>query len=191
MLGCTPTLNPRTLVLCFDGTSNEYDADVRCFYSIPSLRYPYFVLSARTQMSWSSSPFSVRTISMSKYAITRYYLDQLVRGSVYLKDIIGRRRNLFPAWCGISAVRVGSQSPRSCIRLVSNSFFSSRNIYVDWNNNRYLDAHVMDGYQFLMQNYRAGDKICLFGSCYYVVASLCDSYTTFQDFLGERTQPGH
>ncbi|GAW01068.1 hypothetical protein LENED_002638 [Lentinula edodes] len=27
----------------------------------------------------------------------------------------------------------------------------------------YLDAHVMDGYRFLMQNFRTGDKICLFG----------------------------
>ncbi|EGN98587.1 hypothetical protein SERLA73DRAFT_169524 [Serpula lacrymans var. lacrymans S7.3] len=27
----------------------------------------------------------------------------------------------------------------------------------------YLDAHVMQGYQYLMNNYREGDKICLFG----------------------------
>lgn len=27
----------------------------------------------------------------------------------------------------------------------------------------YLDAHVMDGYKFLMRTYRKGDKICLFG----------------------------
>ncbi|KAJ7598621.1 hypothetical protein C8J56DRAFT_1039510 [Mycena floridula] len=27
----------------------------------------------------------------------------------------------------------------------------------------HLDAHVMDGYEFLMQNYVAGDRICLFG----------------------------
>ncbi|KIK27504.1 hypothetical protein PISMIDRAFT_28089 [Pisolithus microcarpus 441] len=27
----------------------------------------------------------------------------------------------------------------------------------------YLDEHVMDGYKFLMSNYRTGDKICLFG----------------------------
>jgi hypothetical protein len=27
----------------------------------------------------------------------------------------------------------------------------------------YLDAHVMDGYEFLMQNYRANDRICIFG----------------------------
>lgn len=27
----------------------------------------------------------------------------------------------------------------------------------------YLDAHVRGGYQFLMQNYCAGDKICIFG----------------------------
>jgi uncharacterized protein (DUF2235 family) len=30
---------------------------------------------------------------------------------------------------------------------------------VAWN----LDAHVMDGYEFLMQNYKAGDRICIFG----------------------------
>ncbi|KAI0322401.1 hypothetical protein OF83DRAFT_1094151 [Amylostereum chailletii] len=27
----------------------------------------------------------------------------------------------------------------------------------------YLPEHVMDGYKFLMQNYNAGDKVCLFG----------------------------
>ncbi|RXW24075.1 hypothetical protein EST38_g1771 [Candolleomyces aberdarensis] len=27
----------------------------------------------------------------------------------------------------------------------------------------YLDEHVLDGYRFIMQNYRAGDKVCLFG----------------------------
>ncbi|KAL0575406.1 hypothetical protein V5O48_006577 [Marasmius crinis-equi] len=27
----------------------------------------------------------------------------------------------------------------------------------------HLDAHVMDGYEFLMQNYTAGDRICIFG----------------------------
>ncbi|KAG1748599.1 hypothetical protein EDB19DRAFT_1682574 [Suillus lakei] len=27
----------------------------------------------------------------------------------------------------------------------------------------YLDVHVMEGYKFLMDNYRPGDKICLFG----------------------------
>jgi uncharacterized protein (DUF2235 family) len=28
---------------------------------------------------------------------------------------------------------------------------------------RYLDAHVLGGYTFLMENYREGDKICIFG----------------------------
>ena len=28
---------------------------------------------------------------------------------------------------------------------------------------RYLDEHVRQGYTFLMQNYRPGDKICIFG----------------------------
>ncbi|EKM76650.1 hypothetical protein AGABI1DRAFT_115735 [Agaricus bisporus var. burnettii JB137-S8] len=30
---------------------------------------------------------------------------------------------------------------------------------IAWN----LDAHIMGGYEFLMQNYKAGDKICIFG----------------------------
>ncbi|KAF8868074.1 hypothetical protein CPB84DRAFT_1697495 [Gymnopilus junonius] len=30
---------------------------------------------------------------------------------------------------------------------------------IAWN----LDAHIMGGYEFLMQNYRAGDRICIFG----------------------------
>lgn len=28
---------------------------------------------------------------------------------------------------------------------------------------RYLEAHVLEGYRFIMQNYQSGDKICLFG----------------------------
>lgn len=28
---------------------------------------------------------------------------------------------------------------------------------------RYLDAHVQGGYAFLVQNWRMGDKICIFG----------------------------
>jgi uncharacterized protein (DUF2235 family) len=32
---------------------------------------------------------------------------------------------------------------------------------------RYLNAHVRDGYHFLMQNYREGDKICLFGNLFF------------------------
>ncbi|OJA19274.1 hypothetical protein AZE42_04490 [Rhizopogon vesiculosus] len=34
---------------------------------------------------------------------------------------------------------------------------------VDMMLGNHLDAHVMGGYEFLMQNYEAGDKICIFG----------------------------
>lgn len=30
----------------------------------------------------------------------------------------------------------------------------------------YLSEHIMDGYKFLMQNYREGDRVCIFGLCY-------------------------
>lgn len=35
--------------------------------------------------------------------------------------------------------------------------------FVDYAFAWYLDSHVLDGYKFLMQNYRVGDKICIFG----------------------------
>jgi Uncharacterized alpha/beta hydrolase domain (DUF2235) len=58
---------------------------------------------------------------------------------------------------------MGSQGPRRSLCVVR-----ARNPLGNDNvneNARYLDAHVMDGYRFLMQNYRAGDRICLFGRC--------------------------
>lgn len=39
-------------------------------------------------------------------------------------------------------------------------FAVSTNVLI---NNRYLDAHVMGGYSFLMNNYHIGDKISIFG----------------------------
>ena len=42
---------------------------------------------------------------------------------------------------------------------------SFEHVHLDSKITRYLDVHVMDGYKFLMQNYRAGDKICIFGKC--------------------------
>ncbi|KAF8895648.1 hypothetical protein BD779DRAFT_1609141 [Infundibulicybe gibba] len=77
------TKEGRTLVLCFDGTANEYDGDagIGTFFS-PGVVSPLFQWGAKV-------------------------LDEAF------------------AW--------------------------------------YLDAHVMDGYRFLMQNYRVGDKICIFG----------------------------
>lgn len=41
------------------------------------------------------------------------------------------------------------------------TFFLTHNAQMP--HHSYLDAHVMDGYRFLMQNYRVGDKICIFG----------------------------
>lgn len=56
---------------------------------------------------------------------------------------------------------------------------------------RYLDAHVRGGYQFLMQNYRPGDKICIFGECIASVFVIVLSLTLMapQASLGAHTQP--
>ncbi|KAG2009707.1 hypothetical protein CC2G_012608 [Coprinopsis cinerea AmutBmut pab1-1] len=107
---CRPVSNdsgkPRTLVLCFDGTSDQYDAD-------NSNVVKFFELLSKDPN------------------------HQLC----YYDPGIG-------TW-----FHPGVVSP------LFDWFAKLMDQAVAW----YLDAHVMDGYKFLMQNYRHGDKICLFG----------------------------
>ncbi|KAG8925454.1 hypothetical protein FRC02_009651 [Tulasnella sp. 418] len=102
------TGEPRTLVLCFDGTADSYDDTntniIRLFSLLekddPEKQLVYYQPGLGTYVSESV----VLSPTLRKIALV---LDQAV------------------AW--------------------------------------YLDAHIMGGYKFLMENYRPGDKICLFG----------------------------
>lgn len=55
---------------------------------------------------------------------------------------------------------------------------------------RYLDAHVIDGYRFLMQNYRVGDKICIFGKWCLWRHTSCVFIDFLKGFLVDPTLPG-
>ncbi|KAG8932554.1 hypothetical protein FRC02_000932 [Tulasnella sp. 418] len=108
MASTKPAQEPRTLVLCFDGTADSFDdtnTNIIRLFSIlekddPEKQLVYYQPGLGTYVSESIvwSPILRRIALM---------LDQGV------------------AW--------------------------------------YLDAHIMGGYTFLMDNYRPGDKICLFG----------------------------
>ena len=71
-------------------------------------------------------------------------------------------RNLFQPRCSLASLPVVCKNPgRSfCVVCAPASIFFC-NCLATWI--RYLDEHVRGGYQFLMQNYVAGDKICIFG----------------------------
>ncbi|KIK69829.1 hypothetical protein GYMLUDRAFT_79892 [Collybiopsis luxurians FD-317 M1] len=97
----------RTLVLCFDGTSNEYD--------------------------------STNTNVVKLFALLK-------------KDNQDEQLCYYQAGIG-TFFAPGAVSP----------FFQWGAKILDEAFAWYLNAHVMDGYQFLMQNYRSGDKLCLFG----------------------------
>ncbi|KAF5380658.1 hypothetical protein D9757_007007 [Collybiopsis confluens] len=99
--------NPRTLVLCFDGTSNEYD---------------------------STNTNVVKFFSLLKKDNTDGQLCYYQAG-------------------------VGTFFAPGVVSPLFQWFAKILDEAVAW----YLNAHVMDGYNFLMQNYRAGDEICLFG----------------------------
>ncbi|KAF8962961.1 hypothetical protein BDZ97DRAFT_1920088 [Flammula alnicola] len=97
----------RTLVLCFDGTGDQFDAD---------------------------NSNIVELFSMLKK-------DNPDKQLVYYQAGIGTYT-----------------SPQIATPLAS-SISKSLDMAVAWN----IDAHIMGGYEFLMQNYRTNDKICIFG----------------------------
>lgn len=98
---------PRTLVLCFDGTSNQFDG--------------------------------TNTNVVKFYALLKK--DAFEQQLCYYQPGIGTYFN------------PGVISPifQWGAKIMDEA--------VAW----YLDAHVQGGYQFLMQNWRPGDKICIFG----------------------------
>ncbi|KDR83174.1 hypothetical protein GALMADRAFT_56796 [Galerina marginata CBS 339.88] len=104
----TPPDHPfRTLVLCFDGTGDQFDAD---------------------------NSNIVELFSMLKK-------DDPSKQLVYYQAGIGTYTTPQIATPGATKIS------------------QSLDMAVAWN----LDAHIMGGYEFLMQNYRANDRICIFG----------------------------
>ncbi|KAI6128787.1 hypothetical protein EV401DRAFT_840498 [Pisolithus croceorrhizus] len=98
---------PRTLVLCFDGTAAQFDSD--------------------------------NTNVVKLFSLLR-------------KDEMDKQRCYYQPGIG-TYFEPGVVSP----------LFSWGAKLLDEAIAWYLDEHVMDGYKFLMSNYRTGDKICLFG----------------------------
>ncbi|PFH49951.1 hypothetical protein AMATHDRAFT_146421 [Amanita thiersii Skay4041] len=101
------TKKSRTLVLCFDGTSNQFDGD--------------------------------------NTNVVKFF-------SLLKKDDFNEQLCYYQAGIG-TWFNPGVVSP------VFHWIAKVMDEAIAW----YLDEHVMNGYRFLMQNYRRGDKICLFG----------------------------
>ncbi|EPQ51108.1 hypothetical protein GLOTRDRAFT_108364 [Gloeophyllum trabeum ATCC 11539] len=105
--GPTAPRKPRTIILCFDGTSNQYDGD--------------------------------NTNVVNFFSLLKK--DDFDEQLCYYQPGVGTYFN------------PGAISP--LFQWVAKIADEA----VAW----YLNEHVMDGYRFLMSNYRVGDKICLFG----------------------------
>ncbi|GLB43692.1 putative uncharacterized alpha/beta hydrolase domain (DUF2235) [Lyophyllum shimeji] len=102
-----PTHHHRTLVLCFDGTGDQFDEDnsnIVNFFSMLKKDNP------REQLVYYQA------------GIGTYTIPQIA------KPTMAKFHRIVDAMIG-----------------------------------KHLNAHVMGGYEFLMQNYEAGDKICIFG----------------------------
>ncbi|KAF5358617.1 hypothetical protein D9758_007672 [Tetrapyrgos nigripes] len=105
---CIPPKHPyRTLVLCFDGTGDQFDQDNSNIVS-------FFRMLKK---------------------------DDRYQQMVYYQAGIGTYT-----------------APQQATPLMT-KFSKALDEAVAWN----LHSHVMGGYEFLMQNYLAGDRICLFG----------------------------
>ncbi|CCL98902.1 uncharacterized protein FIBRA_00909 [Fibroporia radiculosa] len=102
-----PGPNPRTLILCFDGTGDQFDTD-------------------------NSNVILLNSLLMKDRPTEQLVYYQAGIGTYTIPEIAT------PMWA---------------------NFSETMDMMIAWN----LDAHVMGGYEFLMNNYQAGDKICLFG----------------------------
>ncbi|KAI6024558.1 hypothetical protein EDC04DRAFT_242602 [Pisolithus marmoratus] len=102
-----PTNTSRTLVLCFDGTGDQFDGD---------------------------NSNIVQFFSMLKK-------DDSTQQMVYYQAGIGTYT----------------------IPQIATPMYANLSKTIDMMVGMNLNAHVMSGYEFLMQNYEGGDKICLFG----------------------------
>ncbi|KAI9444640.1 hypothetical protein H4582DRAFT_832941 [Lactarius indigo] len=98
---------PRTLILCFDGTSDKYDKD--------------------------------------NTNVVKLY-------SLFNKDHVDEQVCYYQAGIGTYTT---SRFFTSVVQWMANTLDKA----IAW----YLYQHILDGYQFLMQNYNAGDQVCLFG----------------------------
>jgi len=102
-----PSHGARTIVLCFDGTGDQFDAD---------------------------NSNIVQLFSMLKK-------DDKSQQMVYYQAGIGTYT----------------------IPEIASPFWANLQKTIDAAVGNHLDAHVMGGYEFLMENYHAEDKICIFG----------------------------
>ncbi|KAJ7174136.1 hypothetical protein C8R43DRAFT_943752 [Mycena crocata] len=102
-----PENNNRCLILCFDGTGDQFDAD---------------------------NSNIVQLVSALKK-------DDRTKQMVYYQSGIGTYAS--PKYATPIATKISL----------------TLDAMIAWN----LDAHVMAGYEFLMQNYTANDRICIFG----------------------------
>ncbi|KAJ7615876.1 hypothetical protein FB45DRAFT_757594 [Roridomyces roridus] len=119
-----PTNRHRCLILCFDGTDNQFGAD---------------------------NSNVVQLVSALKK-------DDCTKQMVYYQTGIGTYtspRFATPMSAKISQVRdISGRSAHGAYPLIQ-----TVDAAIAWN----LDSHVMSGYEFLMQNYTANDRICIFG----------------------------
>ncbi|KAH9044306.1 hypothetical protein EDB85DRAFT_2137835 [Lactarius pseudohatsudake] len=102
----TPS-QPRTLILCFDGTSDKYDKD------------------------------STNVVKLH---------------SLFNKDHVDQQLCYYQAG-------IGTYTAPGFISSIGKLVAKTFDMAIAW----YLYQHVLDGYQFLMRNYKVGDQICLFG----------------------------
>ncbi|KAH9081489.1 hypothetical protein EDB83DRAFT_2669902 [Lactarius deliciosus] len=98
---------PRTLILCFDGTSDKYDKD--------------------------------------NTNVVKLY-------SLFNKDHVDQQLCYYQAG-------IGTYTAPGFISSIGKLVAKTLDKAFAW----YLYQHILDGYRFLMLNYNAGDRVCLFG----------------------------
>lgn len=145
-----PMHSPRTLVLCFDGTADQYAAAV----SLPSCPY------TATSFSRRDLPRVQNTNVVKFFSLLKKDNNDAQLCYYQVCTLQSPLRTVFETWYQAG---LGTYFAPGVVSPLFNWGAKLLDEAVAW----YLPAHVMGGYEFLMQNYTVGDKICIFGALYF------------------------
>lgn len=164
----TRELKPRTIVLCFDGTSNEYSDAVRPLVaSWHLLVHVYYLLQNTNVVKFFSllkkDDFHEQLCYYQVFTFRPYYAL-----CSHLTYPVAWRRNMVQPRSRLPHVPVGGQTARYGRCMASKPPLIAILSGMTPRDDRYMDAHVIEGYKFLMRNYRVGDKICIFGMSLHI-----------------------
>lgn len=143
----------RNLVVCIDGTSNQYSDKVRpgCLWNRLSKHYILLqntnVVELYSRLEKNEKQLTFYNSGIGTYATPSF------KSWGYIKQVIGHKLDLAIAWYATFELAFETCNPDPPLNVVTPIGY------------RRFEKIVVSAYRWLADNYRHGDRIFLFGTC--------------------------